>query len=185
MADFLPITTTLINNLKVEIREALRDDFEPDSRFDEFYQWHISAGKHMRREYNLANRESFKKHFRQRIKEKENIILGAFHKEKIIGIAQLSFDLDNNKIKHVGSWGVVIHPDFQNKGLGKSFIQTIEKIALNMGIKKLESSVYEPNSPAKHLYIDKLGYIVEGVKKCAAFIDNQYVNEILIAKFLK
>src|SRR5665647_86487 len=56
----------------------------------------------------------------------------------IIGSATLILNEPHSRASHVASFGVVVHPDFQRKGLGKQLIAALEQIARDKAIKKIE-----------------------------------------------
>ncbi|MFX1339180.1 MAG: GNAT family N-acetyltransferase [Promethearchaeota archaeon] len=115
----------------------------------------------------------------------ENIVIGAFYKDKLIGLIYLHRKLMNERIKHIGKWGIIVHPDFHNQGIGTIILKTLENGAIQIGLIKLEASFQSRNHVAKHVYLDKLHYKVGGIKRLAILLDNGTFNdEILISKLL-
>ncbi len=58
--------------------------------------------------------------------------------------------------------------------------------ARRIGLKRLEAHYFSKNLAAEHLYLNKMGYIVEGVKNMEGILfDGTYDDGIMIVKFLK
>jgi RimJ/RimL family protein N-acetyltransferase len=73
--------------------------------------------------YNLSlqflarNEPISKEKMEELIEGEDNILLGLFFKDQLIDHCILSLDEKNN----LGNIGIVIHPDWQGKGLGKDY----------------------------------------------------------------
>ena len=76
-----------------------------------------------------------------------------------------------------------IQVNARNKGIGTSLLEKSEAWARSKGISRLELTVVEENTPAVKLY-EKLGYSKEGVRKHSLKIDDQFHDELYMAKFL-
>ncbi len=91
----------------------------------------------------------------------------------------------NEKESHIGTWGIVIHPNFQNQGLGAKLLTLLENVAKQRGLKKLEAEYYDQNRSAEILYLEKMKYTVEGRKKKTGLLSNgTYTDKILIGKII-
>lgn len=86
------------------------------------------------------------------------------------------------KLKHQVLFSIVVDQKFRGKGVGKSLIQNLEKLAKNFGIEIFHLEVYEGN-PAKHLY-KKLGFIEFGKHPKFVKEKNHYYNKILMQKII-
>ena len=86
--------------------------------------------------------------------------------------ASLKLNPFNEKESHIGTWGIAIHPNFQNQGLGVKLLTLLENIAKEKGIKKLEAEYYDGNKSAEILYLEKMKYTVEGRKKYTALFSD-------------
>ena len=51
------------------------------------------------------------------------------------------------------------------------------------GLHRLELTVMETNTRARSLY-ESMGYVVEGIKRDSLFVDDKFVDEIMMAKLL-
>ena len=89
------------------------------------------------------------------------------------------------KRAHVGEWGIAIHPDFHNQGLGERLLTILEDKAKEKGLKKLEADYYDGNLSAEHLYLKKMNYKIEGRRKFAALLKNGiYTDRVSIGKII-
>lgn len=83
--------------------------------------------------------------------------------ERMIASASLMFSKEDI-YKHKGSFGITVHDDYQNKGLGKILTQYILDIAKERGLRKVTLGVVIHNERAIHLY-EKLGFVKEALLK--------------------
>lgn len=101
--------------------------------------------------------------------------------DSIIGTAGLVINA-NNRTRHSGSIGIMIHKDYQNMGVGTALMEALIDIADNwLMLIRVELSVFEDNERAIHLY-EKLGFEKEGLKRLAAIRNGKYVNEYLMSR---
>jgi len=104
----------------------------------------------------------------------------------VVGQANLSVNTLSPRVKHIGKWSIVIHPEFQNKGLGAQMLMCIEVMAKKLGLLRLEVEYAKGNTPAEELYLRKLGYTIEGRKKKGfRRKDGVFVDKIVIGKLLE
>lgn len=169
----------------VEIKRLTIDDYQKENNYEFVHEWLHKVNKYLNLEFNKEDLEHDKSNFYDFMAQKEGIVIGALFDQKIIGTADLRFNFESKKQKHVGSWGIAIHPAFQNQGLGTRLLLIIEKIAKERGLKRLEADFYEGNKSAEQLYINKLKYIIEGRQKFAILLnDGTYTDKILIGKII-
>jgi putative acetyltransferase len=84
--------------------------------------------------------------------------------------------------RHVGDLFVVVHDDFQRRGIGSELMATLVDVADNwLDLKRLELAVYVDNMPAIGLY-QKFGFEVEGTHRAHAYRDGQYVDSFFMAR---
>lgn len=81
---------------------------------------------------------------------------------------------------HRGSLGMGITPPYRGQGLGRKLIGTALTQARQTDFKRVELSVYADNLPAIALY-EKVGFVREGVVRCAAHIDGRFIDAISMA----
>ena len=80
--------------------------------------------------------------------------------ERIISTASLGFD-DSDYYKHKTEFGITVHDDYQNLGLGTIVTKHMIDIARKMGLKKMYLRVQTDNERAIHVY-KKCGFHIEG-----------------------
>lgn len=74
--------------------------------------------------------------------------------------------------------------DYTRKGIGTELFRALENWAIERHVHRLELTVMEHNRPAMMLYA-KCGFHVEGMRKHALIVQDRYVNEFFMAKFLE
>lgn len=170
----------------VKIKRLLIEDYEKNNNYKYVHDWLHKVNMYLLLEFEEQNLEQDKKYFYDFLSKKdENFLLGAIYNGKIIASVGISVKLGIKKTRHVGNWGISIHPDFHNQGLGTRLLMIMEKIAKESGLKKLEAEFFEGNKISEHLYVKKLGYKIEGRRKYAALLkDNTYIDRIMIGKII-
>lgn len=118
----------------------------------------------------------------QKAVDGSNLLLIAESDTQIVGYISVQRGMPN-RIKHTAYIVVGIRKAFQGKGIGTEFFRRLDLWAQQKGITRLELTVMCPNNVAKHLY-EKNGFVVEGTKKNAMFVDGKYVDEFYMAKLL-
>jgi RimJ/RimL family protein N-acetyltransferase len=86
-------------------------------------------------------------------------ILG-FVGDRLITSASLSFN-EMEIYQHRAEFGITVHDDYQNQGLGTILTQYMIDIARSLGLKKVDLMVVAHNERAINVY-KKLGYKKEG-----------------------
>jgi ribosomal protein S18 acetylase RimI-like enzyme len=170
----------------VQLKRLTKEDYENEASYIFVHNWLHQVNKYLALEFEENNLERNKKGFMQMLSNLESLfVVGAIFEEKIIAQSSLELNTMSKKHRHIGTWGIAIHPDFQNQGLGTKLLNELEKIAKEKGIKKLETSYYEGNDAAKRLYVEKLGYEIEGRQKFGARLkDGSYTDKVLIGKII-
>jgi RimJ/RimL family protein N-acetyltransferase len=87
--------------------------------------------------------------------------------ERIIGHAMLTHDL-SPATKHRAELGIVIHDDFQGKGIGSNLVLFMVHLARSRGLHKLTLDVFGSNPRAIHVF-ESCGFTREGV-----FVDHYW-----------
>lgn len=116
--------------------------------------------------------------------QKQGLLLVAEVDENIIGI--LNFCLSpRKKFRHQGLFGMSIQEAFTNKGIGGSLIKKLLEWAKDDNrVEKISLEVFSNNERAIHLY-KKFGFTEEGRRiKQAKLGSNEYVDDILLSKFI-
>ena len=81
--------------------------------------------------------------------------------ERIIGRATLMHNL-SPAAKHRAELGVVIHDDYQGKGIGSNLILFMLYVARSKGLKKVILDTFADNDRAIHVF-EEAGFDIEGV----------------------
>jgi len=84
---------------------------------------------------------------------------------------------------HVADLGMALIAEYRNQGIGTRMIAYLLDWARYEGLHKVTLGVFASNQQAIHVY-EKFGFIVEGVLREQHRIAGQYVDEILMARFL-
>ena len=170
----------------IEIKILTREDYEQNNNYEYVHNWHHQVNTYLNYEFNPENLERDRKDWFENYIESENeILIGALFNGRIIGTTALRLNLRVKKRAHVGEWGIAIHPDFHNQGLGKKLLTILEDMAKEKGLKKLEADYYVENLSAEHLYLNKMNYEVEGRRKFAALLkDGTYTDRVSIGKII-
>jgi len=87
------------------------------------------------------------------------------------------------KISHVAEIGMAIDKQFRSSGLGSTLLREAVAWSRKKGFLRLELGVLSTNKKALSLY-KKFGFQEEGVRKNRYQVDGEWVDEILMAKFL-
>jgi len=164
------------NGQAITIREAEESDAEAitsvvDSVASEKY---YIVGERSRKDWDEAIRE---------IKKRNSLIIVAQVNQRTVGMASLvrgKFE----KNKHVGFLGITILKDFRGVGIGNAMMKYIaEWTKLQEALEKISLTVFSTNKPAIELY-KKFGFKIEGVSKKQYRIEETYVDDVIMAKFL-
>lgn len=81
---------------------------------------------------------------------------------------------------HVGGLGMGVIDGHRGKGIGQRLLEVTIAKSTELGLEKIELSVYSSNEPAIALY-RKLGFVEEGRKKRGRLVDGTYEDVVLMA----
>ena len=86
---------------------------------------------------------------------------------------------------HVGSVRLLVDTEHWNRGIGSSLLDEAVSSAGSRALVRLEALPYAPLDPWKyHLFVDKAGFELEGVRRAAAFKDGDFRDVLVLAKLL-
>lgn len=114
--------------------------------------------------------------------EGSNLLLVAEQDKEIVGFLSAERGIPK-RVRHTAYIVVGIRKAFQGKGIGSAFFKELDLWARQNDVKRLELTVMCPNIAAKHLY-EKNGFVIEGVRKKAMYVDGEYIDEFYMAKLL-
>lgn len=90
--------------------------------------------------------------------------------------------VNSGKLRHTGRLVLMVHGDFQNKGIGSSLLNTLLHLAdHDLGLIRLELDVVVDNESAIHLY-KKFGFEIEGRLKKAHFSRGEYQDIFIMGR---
>lgn len=85
---------------------------------------------------------------------------------------------------HVGVFGLAVHRDFRDQGLGTAMIEAILAEARAMGLRLVKLTAFATNARALHVY-QKAGFREVGRIPQAIFKYGRYFDEVVMALALK
>jgi L-phenylalanine/L-methionine N-acetyltransferase len=102
--------------------------------------------------------------------------------KKVVGVIGMHVS-KNPRLSHSASIGIMVHTDYQGKGIGKAMFSKIIDLADNwLMLVRLELSVFKDNERAIKLY-KSLGFEIEGIKKYAAIRNGKYEDEYFMGRY--
>jgi ribosomal protein S18 acetylase RimI-like enzyme len=101
---------------------------------------------------------------------------------RVVGWCDIS-PMTREGFTHCGRLGMGVHQDFRRRGIGRKLIDQAICRAKELGLERIELEVFASNTPAIKLY-ERLGFVVEGVKKKARKLDGVYDDMIQMALFI-
>lgn len=109
-------------------------------------------------------------------------VFGVYHIDRIIGLATLTQE-SGVKFSHKASLSsVFIEPEFQQKGVASNLLSAIIEYS-KKHVEQILLTVAEDNKPAIHLY-RKFGFETYGIEKKALKDNGQYIDEVLMKRFV-
>jgi ribosomal protein S18 acetylase RimI-like enzyme len=104
--------------------------------------------------------------------------------EAVIGYAKLTQPMAHASHQHVLQLGgLAVDPDRQRAGAGRLLVQAIVQEARARGARKLTLRVLGSNTAARELYA-RCGFVTEGTLHAEFLLDGQYVDDVLMARYL-
>ena len=119
----------------------------------------------------------FKKFFEELPKNESQIFLVAKTAKRVVGFAGIH---RMSRLPHIGEVGVIVHPDYQARGIGTQLLMAAIESARNKGFERLEADTLAHNKSMVKL-VKKLGFKFEGVRKMRIKRNGKYLDEALFA----
>lgn len=102
--------------------------------------------------------------------------------KKVVGMIGMNVS-KNPRLRHSASVGIMVHADYQGKGIGTALFRKVLDLADNwLMLVRLELTVFVENERAVKLY-QALGFQIEGIKKYAGIRNGKYADEYLMARY--
>ena len=112
-----------------------------------------------------------------------SIPLVAICEDRIVGFAGI-FKHAHPREKGIADFGIYLHQDFHNVGLGTMMSNTILAIAEEQRLHRIYLHVVEDNKAAVNLY-KKIGFVIEGTMREAYYgADKKYHNMLVMGILL-
>jgi putative acetyltransferase len=99
-------------------------------------------------------------------------------------VGNLGLDQSQSPRRHdVASFGMAVHDDFQNRGVGTALMAAMIELADGwLGIRRIELEVWTDNTAAIHLY-EKFGFEIEGTgrqfaRRAGELVDAYYMARV-------
>ncbi|HYG80729.1 MAG TPA: GNAT family N-acetyltransferase [Pyrinomonadaceae bacterium] len=102
--------------------------------------------------------------------------------DRVVGMFGVSTFPNRPRRRHVGAIDIVVHDDWQGKGVGSALMRAGLDLADNwLNLTRLELEVYTDNESAIRLY-ERFGFEREGTLRQHAFRDGRYVDSYVMAR---
>src|SRR4051794_9921252 len=99
---------------------------------------------------------------------------------QVVGMAGLH--VGSRKLRHTGSLGMMVHDQFQGRGIGREMLEMLLHVADNfVGLVRVELEVYPDNVRAIALY-ESCGFEHEGRKRKAVWRHGEHQDVLLMAR---
>lgn len=122
--------------------------------------------------------------FKKAYDSPNNCFMGAFDGERVVGVASFHIMKPNHPWSgHSASFGITLLKEVHGNGLSKVILGELYKWARGKKLIRIEGNVRTRNQIAINLYL-KEGFVIEGCRQKAAFINGEWHDEYYIAKFL-
>lgn len=89
----------------------------------------------------------------------------------------------SSKNRHTGLIGIVIRDGWREEGLGRILLERVLEWMRQRGFEKACLEVFSTNARARHLY-ESLGFVVEGTREGQFKIRGEYVDDVIMARWL-
>jgi ribosomal protein S18 acetylase RimI-like enzyme len=102
---------------------------------------------------------------------------------KVVGWCDI-VPMERPTLAHCGALGIGVSAEYRGRGIGKALLKAVLESAKAAGLTRIELSVREDNARAIALY-EKLGFVVEGLKRNGVRFDGKYFNVVSMALLLE
>jgi len=106
-------------------------------------------------------------------------VVTSSNEERVIGRAVLTHN-DRPSARHRAEFGIVVHDDYQNQGIGTELTKFMLDIAGRHGLMKVTLEVFSENNKAIHVY-EKCGFVKEGLLTNHYFFRERFYDVVLMS----
>jgi ribosomal protein S18 acetylase RimI-like enzyme len=114
-----------------------------------------------------------------------HLVAEAAYDQRVLGYARLKPPtplLENAHVMHVA--GLAVDASARGRGVATALLAAAERYASDRGARKLSLRVLGTNAPAIRVY-ERAGFVREGTLRGEFLIDGSYVDDLLMAKWLR
>ena len=133
----------------------------------------------------FSERVSRSEEFIKNLSENDHLLVAEVEEngcEKVVGTVGLNI-YRNPRRRHAAGLGIMVHADYQGKGVGKALLEKILDLADNwLMLVRVELTVFTDNERAIKLY-QSFEFEIEGIEKYAGIRNGQYADEYLMARY--
>ena len=122
--------------------------------------------------------------YRKRLTSEDQLHLCRIVDERVVGILDLTPYRGIKRAKHVAGLGMLLLEEYRGLGIGSGLMEAALSWAPEHGFVKISLSVFSNNEAAIRLY-QKFGFLEEGRLKQQFKIMDEYVDEVLMGKWLE
>jgi putative acetyltransferase len=99
---------------------------------------------------------------------------------RVVGMAGLH--VRAGKERHSAHVGLLVHDDVHGRGIGRALMERLLDLADRwLGLTRVDLTVRHDNQKAQQLYL-KLGFVLEGTQRKAAFVDGEFHDVLMMAR---
>lgn len=103
-------------------------------------------------------------------------------KKRIVATASLGF-FDADAFRHKAEFGITVHDDYQNRGIGTALTMHMLDIARKKGLRKVFLKVLTENKRAIRMY-EKCGFKIEAKLEKENFVNGRYYDDYIMSLLL-
>lgn len=90
------------------------------------------------------------------------------------GIHRLSGE--RGEMRHIGEVGIMVHPEYQRRGIGTGLLEAAVSLARRQGFERLEADTLAHNKAMRRI-AEKAGFKLEGIRRRRFKSDGKYSDE--------
>ena len=122
----------------------------------------------------------------QRFEEDKNSVMFVYLIDgEVVGMLGFTSFASTPQCRHSGAFGVSVLAPYRGRGIGKALIEAlVEWAGRHPEVRRLELEVLGNNPRAQALY-ERMGFVVEGIKKQAVRVGNSYVDSTVMARWVE
>ena len=182
MALFPAASVVLKNNLTVVLKSCSVED----ARLLPAFQEQIARETTHTKQYEgkPSSVAAISKHWAAGEADSLTLILGAFVDGRLVGqIALYPQNAEHPWFRHLARFAMMVLKDFWGTGLAKRLLSEAESFAQSAQFTRIEAMVRTSNERGIQLYL-RNGFLLEGCRRRAAFVNGRFEDEYFIAKLL-